>query len=401
VNAAATGPARCSRCFSGRLRKTGIGARHHRCSSEASSPENGRQPSDLRNRASHNSFSPWPIPPVHPDVGNRPTKPTLRRPERGAARDRPLRRGGRPRATRRRLRDLRRVRADAVAQGALARPATWSRPTPQQVEGDGPLTTRTPLTRARPALGGDRGRPLIAPGRQAAPSTPNRPGWPTRPGHRLRGARPPLRTPPTSPHPPGTGRCGRRARTPPPPRRHSHDCGFPKQSATPAPPDHPAPHDAGTGRRGRAGPGGRFGTDTVEEELAYGLEQLAYPPPPCASGSRKPSNCSAWPTCATSVNRPLASPMPKRHTSVRALTKDPGTRPVPGLDVCGHRQVDHAHDPPDGCDHLLPGDPLAVTFRLGRPRIISHDIPAISPVHPRHRAWTVGATGLNSGLLTG
>ena len=42
-----------------------------------------------------------------------------------------------------------------------------------------------------------------------------------------------------------------------------------------------------------------FVTDTVEEELAYGMEQLAVARPPCASGSKRRSTCSASPTCGT------------------------------------------------------------------------------------------------------
>ena len=41
-----------------------------------------------------------------------------------------------------------------------------------------------------------------------------------------------------------------------------------------------------------------FVTDTVEDELAYTMEQLAVPPPRCASGSRRRWTCSASPSCA-------------------------------------------------------------------------------------------------------
>ena len=42
-----------------------------------------------------------------------------------------------------------------------------------------------------------------------------------------------------------------------------------------------------------------FVTDTVEEELAYAMEQLAVPPTSCASGSRRRSTSWASPTSAT------------------------------------------------------------------------------------------------------
>ena len=41
-----------------------------------------------------------------------------------------------------------------------------------------------------------------------------------------------------------------------------------------------------------------FVTDTVEDELAYAMEQLAVPRTRCASGSRRRSTCSASPSCA-------------------------------------------------------------------------------------------------------
>ena len=42
-----------------------------------------------------------------------------------------------------------------------------------------------------------------------------------------------------------------------------------------------------------------FVTDTVEEELAYTMEQLAIDPAGCAPGRRRPWTCWASPTCGT------------------------------------------------------------------------------------------------------
>ena len=42
-----------------------------------------------------------------------------------------------------------------------------------------------------------------------------------------------------------------------------------------------------------------FVTDTVEDELAYTMENLGFPPMRCAAASRTRSTCSACRTCAT------------------------------------------------------------------------------------------------------
>ena len=48
-----------------------------------------------------------------------------------------------------------------------------------------------------------------------------------------------------------------------------------------------------------------FVTDTVEEELAYGMEQLGLPPADDAhAGSRRRSTCSASPSCAAATCAP-------------------------------------------------------------------------------------------------
>ncbi len=51
-------------------------------------------------------------------------------------------------------------------------------------------------------------------------------------------------------------------------------------------------------------PAAGFVTDTAEEELAYGMEQLGLPPRRCAAASRRRWTCSASPACATATCAP-------------------------------------------------------------------------------------------------
>ena len=67
-------------------------------------------------------------------------------------------------------------------------------------------------------------------------------------------------------------------------------------------PGPPAPRARRRRRGGGPGPAASFVTDTVEDELAYAMENLGVAPTPCAGGSRTPSTCSA---CTSSRDRPL------------------------------------------------------------------------------------------------
>ena len=64
-------------------------------------------------------------------------------------------------------------------------------------------------------------------------------------------------------------------------------------------------------------------TDTVEEELVYGMEKLAVPPTSCASGWKRRSTCWASPTCATGPSTQLSGGQQQRVAIGSVLTAQP------------------------------------------------------------------------------
>ena len=186
--------------------------------------------------------------------------PRRRRAARPTARRAAERRSRRP-SSRRRCRRDRASSASAITYDGAAAPGA-ARRRPERRRG-----------RAVPGRRADRRRQVHPAGRRQRPGPPLHRRHPARPGHRSTGA-----TPATT----------RRASSP--------------------------TWSAWSGQDPLAG----FVTDTVEEELAYGMEQLgAAPGRRCASGSRRRSTCSASPSCgdaaaARAVRRPAAAGRDRR-----------------------------------------------------------------------------------------
>ena len=87
-----------------------------------------------------------------------------------------------------------------------------------------------------------------------------------------------------------------------------------------------------------------FVTDTVEEELAYGMEQLgAAAGRRCAGGSRRPSTCSASPTCAPATCARLSGGQQQRVAIGSVLTTHPRVlvldEPTSALDPTAAEEV--------------------------------------------------------------
>ncbi len=87
-----------------------------------------------------------------------------------------------------------------------------------------------------------------------------------------------------------------------------------------------------------------FVTDTVEEELAYGMEQLGLPASTrCASASRRPSTCSASPSCATCRCASSSGGQQQRVAIGSVLTAHPRVlvldEPTSALDPTGAEEV--------------------------------------------------------------
>ena len=105
------------------------------------------------------------------------------------------------------------------------------------------------------------------------------------------------------------------------------------------------PRDGYVGQDPLAG----FVTDTVEEELAYGMEQLGLPPGPCGAGWRRPWTCSASPSCATAT----CAPCPEDSSSgSRSARCSPCTR---GCWCSTSRPRRSTPPPPRTCWRRSPG----------------------------------------------
>ena len=124
----------------------------------------------------------------------------------------------------------------------------------------------------------------------------------------------------------------------PPRRRRARSTGVehprPRRRAS-------APHVVGyVGQDPAAG----FVTDTVEEELAYGMEQLgAAAGRRCAAGSRRPSTCSASPTCAPATCARCRAAQQQRVAIGSVLTMHPRVlvldEPTSALDPTAAEEV--------------------------------------------------------------
>ena len=97
-----------------------------------------------------------------------------------------------------------------------------------------------------------------------------------------------------------------------------------------------------------------FVTDTVEDELAYGMESLGLPADVMRSGSRRPSTCSVWPRCA---NRPVAD-----------LSGGQQQRVAIGSVLTSHPRVLVLDEPTSALDPVAAEDVLAPSAPRARPR---------------------------------
>ena len=90
-------------------------------------------------------------------------------------------------------------------------------------------------------------------------------------------------------------------------------------------------------------PSAGFVSDTVEEELAYGMEQLGLPPARCAAGSRRRSTCSASRTCADATCAPSPAVSSNGWRSGRCSTMHPRVlvldEPTSALDPTAAEEV--------------------------------------------------------------
>ena len=82
-----------------------------------------------------------------------------------------------------------------------------------------------------------------------------------------------------------------------------------------------SPTSSGSSSRTRVA---SFVTDTVEDELAYGMETLGVDADtPCGAASRRPSTSSAWPTCAAGRSATLSGGQQQRVAIGAVLAAGP------------------------------------------------------------------------------